>query len=177
LVDNPAQTERSSAQPDAPAAHPSERVPSGSRGDPRWHCARTHPQDEFRALAELLSQGFETYLPLHLDRPRGPIVPLFSRYIFCRFSVRDDPWGPIRHTRGVVGLICCQAAGWPSPLPHGVVEDLIVRTSARRVVDDPGEAVMRGPGKPAWRGLGSMNAADRTGLLLRLFGERVALAA
>src|SRR6185503_2851367 len=77
-----------------------DRQTCGSRmTGPRWHCAAARSQQEHRALSELLTQGFEAYLPLHLDRPRGRperIVPLFVGYLFVRFDAFADPWGPIR---------------------------------------------------------------------------------
>lgn len=136
----------------------------------RWHCVRTHPQTEHWALDELSRQNWRAYLPLHLEQRR--IVPLFSRYAFVAFDPVRDAWGPILHTRGVVGLIC-HAVGCPTPIPHGVVEDLQARTSPRGVVDDPGSAPFPDPirQRAHWQNITTLSADARNALLLRLFGK------
>jgi transcription antitermination factor NusG len=136
----------------------------------RWHCVWTYPLEEHRALAELTNQRFQAYLPLHLERP-GAIVPLFPRYAFVRFNARRDPWGSILHTRGVASLVC-SVVGHPTSIPHGVVEDLIARTSPRRIVDDPGSSPFPNPNvrRAHWHNITALSADDRNALLLRLFG-------
>ena len=140
-------------------------LPCGSR----WHCVRTHAQAEHWALDELTRQRWLAYLPLHLDNRR--IVPLFSRYLFVAFAPLQDAWGAIRHTRGVAELLC-HDIGQPSAVPPGVVEDLIARTSPRRIVDDPGSAPFPNPQpqRARWQNITSLSADARTALLLRLFG-------
>jgi len=136
----------------------------------RWHCVRTHPQAEHWALDELLRQGWRAYLPLHLEQRR--IVPLFSRYAFVAFDPLQDAWGAIRHTRGVADLLC-HDIGQPTAIPPGIVEDLIARTSPRRVVDDPGSAPFPDPAptRQHWQNITSLSASARNALLLRLFGR------
>jgi transcription antitermination factor NusG len=135
----------------------------------RWHCVRTHAQAEHWALEELSRQRWQAYLPLHLEQRR--IVPLFSRYLFVAFAPLHDAWGAIRHTRGVADLLC-HDIGQPTPIPPGVVEDLIARTSPRRVVDDPGSAPFPNPNvrRAHWQNITALSADDRNTLLLRLFG-------
>ncbi len=98
----------------------------------------------------------------------------FPRYLFVRLTVL--PWQPILSTRGIAGVIC-HGPGLPTPLPTAAVDELMARTSGRGVIDDQEEANYAPAMRGRWHGLGSMTPADRTGLLLRLFGERVALAA
>lgn len=145
-----------------------------SGGCARWHCVWTEPIREFLALCELREQGFQTYLPLHLDRhadrhaERNCITPLFKRYLFVAFS-RSDPWGSILRTRGVAGLIT-HGIGQPTAVTPGVVEELIARTSPRGVVDDPGDA--RQPAaRQHWQNITALSASARNALLLRLFGR------
>lgn len=144
----------------------------------RWHCIVAQPLREQLACCELRAQGWTAYLPLHYepgDRPgRARIVPLFPRYAFVAFSP-NDPWGGIRGTRGVVSLVS-HGIGQPTPLPHGVVEDLIARTSERGVVDDMPDA---GAGKPlqagrgVWRSISALSADERLAVLQRLFTGQV----
>jgi hypothetical protein len=146
----------------------------------RWHCAWTHPHDEHRALHSIAGAGFEAYLPLHLARDayrHSRIGPLFPRYVFARFDVELDAWGAIAHCRGVGGLIR-HGIGKPTPLPNHVIDELLARTSARGVVDDPGDArPQEAPGGPkrTWQRITALSPGDRTRLLLRLFGDTVRL--
>jgi transcription antitermination factor NusG len=148
-------------------------ISSGRRPDgPRWHCVWTLTAREHLALQTLTEQGWNAYLPLHLDRHEYTIVPLFRRYLFCQFDAMRDAWGPIRHSRGVVDLIR-HDIGQPTPIPPGIVEDLIARTSPRRIVDDPGSAPFPNPNvrRAHWQNITALSADDRNALLFRLFGS------
>jgi len=147
-------------------------ISSGRRPDgPRWHCVWAIPAREHLALQALTEQRWNAYLPLHWDRHHG-IVPLFRRYLFVAFDASNDPWGPIRHSRGVADLIR-HDDGQPTPIPPGIVEDLIARTSPRRIVDDPGSAPFPDPhvARQHWQNITSLSASARNALLLRLFGR------
>ena len=156
----------------------------------RWFCVATHPSQELRAVGELANQHYRTYLPMHLARRtvRGlditSIVPLFAGYAFCRFDPLRDAWGAIRHTRGVLALIR-HAPDAPTPLPVGVIEHLQARTSARGVVDDPGEAdttptmpvgaavSVVGGAFDGLAGVVQMSSAQRVQVLISLLGRTV----
>lgn len=140
----------------------------------RWFCAWVHEDEEQRATQHLNRQDFQTYLPLHVER-RSVIVPLFPGYLFVAFNPAADPWGKIRSTRGVGGLIQ-HGVGKPTPLPVGEIETLIARTSPRGVVDDPGErpVSLAGGAKASWRNLGALSRDERLAVLYRLFGSGVA---
>ena len=158
----------------------------------RWHCVWTHPQREHAALYDIGSKGIPTFLPLHAERgdriSRRPerIVPLWSRYLFVQFDPNADQWRRIYRSNGVGGLIC-HAPEKPTPVPHGVVEHLMARTSQRGVVDDPGSAprpdiplgspveVRDGP-LAGLRGLVSKSGPERVLVLLRLFSSEVRVA-
>jgi len=62
----------------------------------RWYVAQTQPQAEFRAVANLERQGFETYLPRYLKRRRHARrietikAPLFPRYVFVRVDIASQ---------------------------------------------------------------------------------------
>ena len=140
----------------------------------RWHCAWTHEDAETIAARHLANQAFQTYLPLHVER-RSMIVPLFPGYLFVSFDPDVDPWGKIRSTRGVGGLIR-HGTIRPTAIPPGVIEDLMARTSPRGVVDDPGDAPpvgLAGGVKAEWRNLGALSKQDRLAVLWRLFGDGV----
>lgn len=150
-------------------------LPCGSR---RWHCAWTHPFQEFRAELAITGMGFRVYLPLHLDRRferhagHANVVPLFTGYLFVEFSAAEDQWRRIYKARGISGLIG-EATERPTPVAHGVVEELIARTSPRRIVDDPGSAPFPDPAptRQHWQNITALSAGARNALLLRLFGR------
>jgi hypothetical protein len=148
-----------------------------TQSEPRWFCACTHPAGEFRAELDLIGKGFTAYLPLHLQRgfgarPEAHVVPLFPRYILIQFDPAVDQWRRIYRVRGIAELIGV-ANDRPTPLGIGVVEELIARTSPRRIVDDPGSASFPDPAVPRqhWQNLTRLSARARGELLMRLFGR------
>ena len=168
-----------------------QRGDCGSRGDTsRWYCCWTHPNEERRAF-DGLANAWETYLPLHLTpgnrvnhRP-DRVGALFPRYLFVRFDAGTDQWGAIAYARGVGGIIR-HGPRSPTPVSPGCVELLIARTSARGIVDDPGETTGRHVDIPlgaavtvvggAFHGLSgivALSAPDRCRVLLSLFSASV----
>jgi transcription antitermination factor NusG len=144
----------------------------------RWYCAWTEHHRERIAETSIRAAGFESLLPLILQvRSHGQsIVPCFPRYVLCRFDAAHDDWGKIISARGVAGLIR-HAPGRPTPLPDHDINELLARISARGIVDDPGETPWDGPGAgyvPMWEPMAGLDAAARTRLLIRLFGQSVA---
>ena len=145
----------------------------------RWYVVWTNPQQEYQALRALncrpLTRGIETYLPLIRERRNAKwvTVPLWPRYLCVAFDAEQDPWGAICRTPGVCGVIR-HAPDAPTPLPVGVVEDLMARTSDRGCVDDIGD---RAPDMPvgaaiSWNGLDGIvtaSAPNRIRVLMRLF--------
>ena len=128
--------------------------------------------------------GFVPYLPLILDRRfqrevgHGHIGPLFPGYLFISFDLARDQWRRIYRTRGIAGLIGA-TIDQPTPIEFGLIEELIARTSARRIVDDPGSASFPDPSAPKkhWRSFQGMSGKARGELLLRLFGQETEAAA
>jgi hypothetical protein len=87
-----------------------------------------------------------------------------------------DQWRRIYRARGVAELIGV-ANDRPTPLGIGVVEELIARTSPRRIVDDPGSASFPDPAasRQHWQDLTRLSGKARGELLLRLFGRAAEL--
>jgi len=152
----------------------------GSRPGSRWYVAWTHPGGEFRAELHLVELGFTVYLPLHLDRRfqreigHGHIGPMFPSYLFLLFDAASDQWRRIYRVRGIAGLIG-ETTARPTPLDAGVIEELIGRTSPRRIVDDPGSAAFPDPSAPKkhWQSLSGLSGRARGELLMRMFGREV----
>src|SRR5215471_6989577 len=78
----------------------------------RWYVVQTQPHAETRAVAHLMRQGFETYLPRYLKRRRHArrvetvAAPLFPRYLFVAVDMATQRWRSIQSTIGVTRLVC-----------------------------------------------------------------------
>ena len=69
-----------------------------------WLVIRSKARDELRAQEHLERQGFTTYCPI-LFYKSGKTEILFPGYLFVKAGVPDLPYGKIRSTRGVLGLV------------------------------------------------------------------------
>ncbi len=124
--------------------------------------------------------GFRVFLPLHLERGVRPgethIVPLFRGYLLVSFDTSTDQWRRIYRARGIAGLIG-PTTDRPTPIPVGVIEELLGRTSTRRIVDDPGcDPPLVAIERTHWADMTNLSAKARGELLLRLFGREDAAA-
>ncbi len=150
----------------------------------RWYVVIAMHGRNTLAEQSLAADGWRTFFPLMVDRNHsGKLVPLFGSYAFVSIRDGDIGWPRIYSARGVFTLLSRDRR--PLPLPVGVIEDLQARTSARRVVDDPGEhpeatrmrvgatgTVVQGPWQ-GWAGVCTFSRRDRLTLLLGLFGRVV----
>jgi transcriptional antiterminator RfaH len=76
-----------------------------------WYAIHTKPREEARAGSNLQGWRVETFMPLIRERRYHPftgkplhvVKPLFSRYIFARFS--PEMSSKIRYTRGVQTIV------------------------------------------------------------------------
>lgn len=99
-----------------------------------WYAVLTRPQAESTALANLLRQGYEAYLPRcrvrvsHARRREIVLRPLFPRYLFAGLDHAVKPWRPIRSTFGVAGLV--QFGDEPAPVPENIIRSLREREEA-----------------------------------------------
>ncbi len=157
---------------------------------PRWYAVHTRPHHETRAAANLKSQGFGVFLPLHRKTVRHArqfrtvAAPLFPRYLFVRLAVGHDRWRCVNSTHGVSHLI--MEGEVPKPVPPGVIDEMQAMADAAGLLAldprlRPGQQVriVTGP----FTGLvGSLLALDdnqRVNVLLNILGtpKRVAVAA
>ncbi len=99
-----------------------------------WFAVQTRPQAESKAVANLLRQGYEAYLPRcrvrvsHARRREIVLRPLFPRYLFAGLDRALMPWRPIRSTFGVAGLV--QSGDEPVAVPQSVIDTLQEREAA-----------------------------------------------
>ena len=105
----------------------------------QWHVIHTKLREEFRALENLQTQGFEVFLPTCQVQKKlqGKIKlatePLFSRYLFIRLSDVNSNWFPIRSTRGVSSLLRFGISTDPVVIPDSIVDCLRQRCA----LDEP----------------------------------------
>jgi transcriptional antiterminator RfaH len=106
----------------------------------RWFVVRTHPNGEFKALAHILRQGFDGYLPRYIKRRRHARKtedvqkPLFPGYLFVGMDPACARWRVLNSTVGVSELICHN--GQPAPVPDDVIDDI------RRHEDESGYVIL-----------------------------------
>lgn len=99
-----------------------------------WYLVYTKPRHEELALANLMRQGYQAYLPRlrHWRKRRGKrvevIEPLFPRYLFILLDNQLDNWSPIRSTLGVTSLV--RFGTDPARVPDAFVAHLQERENA-----------------------------------------------
>jgi len=144
--------------------------------------------------------GFETYYPMfrilktpplrklsrdqrrrvHLFR-RAVLRPLFPRYIFVRFDVKEDRWHDIFHMAAIHGLAC--EGNLPFPLPDHVVPDLKaleeggaipLKTPTKQLLIAVGDKcrVNEGPFTGLAGFVDELAESERLWLLLDVFGRK-----
>lgn len=107
----------------------------------KWYLVYSKPRQEPVAQANLVRQGYQTYLPLvrtprrRLGRRSIRIEPMFPRYLFIRLDKVTDNWAPIRSTLGVSSLV--RFGTEPAPVPENLIEALQKRDDASGVQDIP----------------------------------------
>jgi len=121
-----------------------------------WYVIHTHPKQEDRAERNLIAWGINTFTPKirevrHTKYSRAAsyaIKPLFPRYIFAKFKIRDS-LHKLRFTRGVHEVV--SFSEWPSPVDEqiiAVIKSRADREGLIRLGSDfrPGDEVMVGHG-------------------------------
>ena len=102
---------------------------------PHWYLIHCKPREDERARDHLERQGYPCYFPTFMAekmRDRRTVVkqePLFPRYLFIHLDEVEDNWYPIRSTRGVSSLVCCN--GRPIAVHDYVIEGIRVRLAVR----------------------------------------------
>ena len=163
---------------------------------PRWFIVRTHYGEEVEAAGQIVNQGFTAYLPEHVAEPTrgkraqrdnvvvdsaghvGRRLPLFPRYLFVWLDPAVDQWRPICSTRGVERIFGATPES-PTPVPYGVVEELLARPEISAVfrpikLDGMLVRVTSGPWsmvESGFReGICKWSTDKRVGVLMQLFG-------
>lgn len=145
--------------------------------DHGWYLVYTKPREEFRALENLMNQGYTCFLPTvlvnRLERvSTGEVeVPLFSRYLFIHLSLTNSLWQSIRSTRGVSRLV--SFGGRFTRAPDELIN--ILRRAPKQLQRpfEPGERVVirRGPFAGIDGILQETDGEHRALLLIELLGK------
>ena len=147
-----------------------------------WYVARTKPRQESTANANLLRQGFATYLPnlkvVRRIRRRQELrfEPMFPQYIFFRPGRAEQSIAPVRSTYGISGLV--RFGNTPAVLSAGVLEAIATMEHRENqssieelsaIVPGSRVVVVEGP-LAGMEGLVSVVSAKRVEVLMQLVG-------
>jgi transcriptional antiterminator RfaH len=104
-----------------------------------WHAVLCKPRQDAVAEENLLNQGFEIFRPktrsrrTRAGRRRILVESMFPRYLFVRLRSNGQDWGPIRSTRGAVGLV---RLGADTPIiPDTVIDALRQRCNEEGIIN------------------------------------------
>jgi transcriptional antiterminator RfaH len=151
----------------------------------RWFLVHAQPYSEIKAQLHLQAQGFRTFLPLvqrttrHARQFRTSRAPLFPRYLFVVLSLDRDRWRSVYGTVGVSTVITSN--GRPSPVPIGVVESLINKTTGGSIrmgadlAEGHSARITSGPFTDLVGRLVQVDAGERVRILLDIMGTSVPL--
>ena len=104
----------------------------------RWYVVQTQPHAETKAVAHLIQQGFETYLPRyrkrrsHARRVDQVAAPLFPRYFFVAINMATQRWRSIQSTFGVTRLVC--NGDFPASVPQRIIDGIKAQEDAEGYV-------------------------------------------
>ncbi|MFP4335111.1 MAG: transcription termination/antitermination NusG family protein [Wenzhouxiangella sp.] len=104
----------------------------------RWHAVFCKPRQDERAEFHLRNQGFTIFRPrLRERRTRNGrrrlfVESMFPRYLFVQLGAGLQDWGPIRSTRGVVGLV--RHGQEAAIVPGAVIDELRRRCDEHGIV-------------------------------------------
>lgn len=107
-----------------------ESANSNSELIPKWYAVRTYPHKEKFAEMNLVSQGFQVYLPLlytlhrHARKEKYVKKPFFPGYLFINLHQLSS-WDKIKNTYGVKSLVAFD--GYYPPVPDTIIEELQAR--------------------------------------------------
>lgn len=150
-----------------------------------WYVVQTQPNRENLALAHLVRQGFDVWLPhieritRHARRVKSIRRPLFPGYLFINLDLEKARWRAINGTVGVKKIVSCGCK--PSVVDSEFITALKASESLNGFVDTghdylkPGQEVeiLSGPMAGQVGKLLSLDAGDRVTVLLQMLGHFV----
>jgi transcriptional antiterminator RfaH len=149
-----------------------------------WYLVHAQTGREIIAQTNLRRQGFRTFLPSglrtvrHARRLRTTQSAYFPGYLFVSLDLATQTWRPINGTLGVVRLFVTDAR--PTPVPVGVVEQLIALASPRGLLNlaptlAPGDPVklIAGPFADTLGVVQGLSGPDRVRVLLAIMNGEI----
>jgi transcription antitermination factor NusG len=101
-----------------------------------WYALTVKPQHEKAVAQQLRAKSLEEYLPLYRARRRWSdriatvALPLFPRYVFCRFTFDDRL--KVLQTLGVRSIVSC--SGKPCPIDDREIAAIKAMSSSGRPI-------------------------------------------
>lgn len=96
-----------------------------------WYLVSTKPQKDSYAQEQLINQGYVVYRPVvnriktRANKKVQVTESLFPRYLFVSMQNGVDDWGPIRSTRGVVGIV--KFGAQPAKVQDSLIHEIKTR--------------------------------------------------
>ena len=148
------------------------------------HVVYSKPRQERRAVANLLRQGYEVFLPLCRKHRSLDATPLFPRYLFL-WIPEGKPWTPVGNTPGV-SKVLKRSDSQLATVPEKVVSEIRKRMDAdggavileddtpkKRTFKLGQEIQVIGGTHAGMRGLYVSRSKDRVIALLNMFGRQI----
>ena len=151
-----------------------------------WYVVQTRVNCEAKAARNLISQGYDVYLPRYLKRRHHArkvdfaVKPFFPRYLFVAIDMATQRWRSIQSTFGVSRLV--SNGDDPATVPAGIMIALKQREDERGFIGmDTRPAFASGDKVRVLAGAfmdsaGSFNGIadrDRVSILLDMLGRQV----
>ncbi len=102
----------------------------------QWYAVTVKPQHERATAEQLQAKALEAYVPLYKarrrwsDRVKTLEVPLFPRYVFCRFDAEQR--APVLKTPGVLSIVSFD--GKPCPVSDQEIDAVRTMVASGRPV-------------------------------------------
>ncbi len=144
-----------------------------------WYAVHTKPHAEVQVRRTLDARGFDTYLPMLLQRKDGRVQPLFAAYLFVRCDLEVVDIADLQWVPGLLRILTF--GGRPAVVPdeaialiHEKMHEIDVQGGLPQHRFKPGDCVVidRGP-LSGIRGIfqGPMGPAERVQILIRFLGQ------
>ena len=151
-----------------------------------WYAVHTQPRKENVASQHLFRQGFDVYLPQHMERRRHARrvdwikSPFFPRYLFVGINAENKRWRSIHSTVGVSYLV--QFGDRPVEVSPDIIDELQAHEDTNGLIKldskslyKPGDKVqiLDGTFDDIVGVLEHLDDKERVTMLLNLMGRQV----
>ena len=150
-----------------------------------WYVIKTKPNQEFKAIKNLINQGFETFCPLFpIIKKKNNIIkkimkPLFPSYIFSLFDINDNGWTSIGSTYGVQYLLKNEhmypqtiSADFIRSLKQNCNEKSCITSNYFNLCKDDNVKFIDGPFIDSIGKIIKLSSSDRVSVLFKIFNNQ-----